>query len=1526
MSRTISAVLVGEESLCLQCAELLLEGGHAMPALVTRSAPMRQWAEERQIPVVKPGKGLADRLRDLGSFEYLLSIANLSILPDEVLAIPTVATINFHDGPLPKYAGLYCTSWALMNREPTHGVTWHYVERGVDEGRVLVQRLFDVGPDETALTLNTKCYSLGIESFGELLGHLSNDTLAPTEQDLEQRTYFARDQRPAAMATLDWSQPPEALVALVRGLDFGAYANPLCVAKVRADTVGLVGAASVAPAPADATPGAVLSVGDQSAVVACAGGAIELRSFRDADGRPSTPAALGLRAGEGLTSLDPDEADRLSETHASIVKHEGFWARRLALPALRLGVSADLASDPKTSLVARRDGASADELVAALCAALTRLTGMERYAVGYVDSALAALAEELDGWVAPVVPLSVDLRGELSAAEAASSIAERLHKTRARLTYPRDLPARTPSLGGLDAPSVVIAQLDASEGLAPIGSSATFYVTAGEVRVVHGADVEADVIGRLGAALVAFLEHPDASVHDLPWLTTEERALLLSDLERTATDYDAEATVHGLIEAQVERTPDRVALVFEGQELTYAELDARANQLAHRLRDRGVERGTIVGLHVERSMDMVVAMLGIQKAGGAYLPLDPEYPRERLVYMLEDSRAPVVVTDGVHGLLVEGVAVVDLSELGDAPTARLEVADPARGEDLAYVIYTSGSTGRPKGVMVEHRNVANFFVGMDERVSHEEPGVWLAVTSPSFDISVLELCWTLARGFTVLVHRDRRAAAGSVVSAEDAAKPMDFGFCYWGNDDAPGRDKYRLLFEGAKAADENGLHSVWTPERHFHAFGGPYANAAVSGAAVAAITRNVSVRSCSCVLPLHHPARVAEEWAMVDNMCDGRVGLAIAAGWQPDDFILRPENAPPESKKAMLRDIEVLRRLWRGEAVEFPKADGEMHAVVTQPRPVQKEVPIWLTIALNPKSFVTAAEIDANVLTHLLGQSIEELAEKITLYRNRRAELGLDPAAGKVTLMLHTFVDADREVAREVTRAPLKSYLASAASLIKQYVWMFPALKQPHNADAAANIDLESVSPEDMDAVLEFAFARYFEDSGLLGSVEDCVKRVDQLKAIGVDEIGCLIDFGVDTDTMLDSFPALFEVVRQTARPKPVAEARTFEQLVAERSATHMQCTPSMARMLLMDEGARAGLERLDHVMIGGEALPPSVASGVREASSATLTNMYGPTETTIWSSTDRVDDPDDVTIGTAIANTSLYLLDARRRLVPPGATGELWIGGDGVTRGYLFREELTAARFVPDPFRGDGARMYHTGDLARRREDGKLEFLGRVDHQVKFRGYRIELGEIESLLEQHEAVTGAVVVARDTGVGESQLVGYVTGAAGLDTKAVKVSLSARLPGYMIPGQLVRLDRFPLTPNGKIDRNALPDPAAAAAPVTTEAAPQSDVEQTIAAVWQKVLGVPRVGRSENFFDLGGHSLLAVRLHRELSEVIDAPLSMTDVFRFPTVASLAGHLGDDGDSGADLDKAASRASARRKAGRGGRSKRTLGRRS
>ncbi|HVQ09451.1 MAG TPA: amino acid adenylation domain-containing protein [Allosphingosinicella sp.] len=357
---------------------------------------------------------------------------------------------------------------------------------------------------------------------------------------------------------------------------------------------------------------------------------------------------------------------------------------------------------------------------------------------------------------------------------------------------------------------------------------------------------------------------------------------------------------------------------------------------------------------------------------------------------------------------------------------------------------------------------------------------------------------------------------------------------------------------------------------------------------------------------------------------------------------------------------------------------------------------------------------------------------------------------------------------------------------------------------------------------------------------------------------------------------ARLEVARPRGHLDPAYLARTIQ----ERGVSIVHFVPSMLTAFL-SSGALSSCASLRLVFASGEALPRSVAEAFLEASDAELHNLYGPTEAAIDVTSHHVTvaSGSPIPIGRPIWNTQLYVLDDERRAVPQGVRGELYIAGDGLARGYLGRPALTAERFLDNPFAEPGARMYRTGDIVRWRRDGELEYLGRTDDQVKLRGFRIELGEIEARLSGHPGVREAVVLAREDTPGDKRLVAYFTAADDVEIASLRAHLAAALPAYMVPAAYVRVDSFALTPNGKLDRKALRAPDESSLALKAYEAPVGEIETILAAIWQEVLGVDRVGRHDNFFALGGHSLLAVRvlerirsmgLKADVRRIFDAP--------------------------------------------------------
>ena len=629
----------------------------------------------------------------------------------------------------------------------------------------------------------------------------------------------------------------------------------------------------------------------------------------------------------------------------------------------------------------------------------------------------------------------------------------------------------------------------------------------------NGALFDAATIERMAlhfqTLLAAAASAPATQIGELALLRAVDLEQMLSGLNPAPTVYPSGETIHALIERQAARDPEAVAVVFEDAQLTYAELNARANMLAHHLRSLGVGPDSLVGVCVERSLDMIVSLLGILKAGGAYLPLDPGYPAERLAYMLEDA-APAVLLTQQHlaGRLPAIGGATFCIDSGWSEVAACGVHNPRAcvlPEHLAYVIYTSGSTGKPKGAMLRHRGLCNL-VSAQIIAARVTPGQrMLQFASFNFDASTWEIFITLASGAT----------------------------------------------------------------------------------------------------------------------------LCMAAR----------EAVMPGSLEGTLQRLRI-------------------------------------TMALLPP-------VVLNTLTHV-------------------------------------------------------------------------------------------------------------------------------------------------------------------------------------------------------------ALPDLQTIVSGGEACSAALANAW--TSKAAFYNAYGPTEATVYATVAHIGGALAAVapIGAPIANTQVYILDARLNPVPVGVTGELHIAGDGLARGYLNRPELTAATFVPNPFGAPGSRMYRSGDLARYLADGSIEYLGRADTQVKIRGFRIELGEIEAALAQQAGVREALVLAREDAPGDKRLAAYLImeeGAAPMDGAALRSALLATLPDYMVPAHFIALAAFPLTPNGKVDRRALPAPDGARSD-DGYVAPRTPTEEILDGVWAGLLGLDRVGVHDNFFALGGHSLMATQVVSQVRKDCEVELAPGALFEAPTIAQLA----------------------------------------
>lgn len=511
-----------------------------------------------------------------------------------------------------------------------------------------------------------------------------------------------------------------------------------------------------------------------------------------------------------------------------------------------------------------------------------------------------------------------------------------------------------------------------------------------------------------------------------------------------------------------------------------------------------------------------------------------------------------------------------------------------------------------------------------------------------------------------------------------------------------------------------------------------------------------------------------------------------------------------------------------------------------------------------------------------LERSAEMVVGLLGVLKAGAAYVPLDPVLLPEKRLTYMLEDAKPLIV--LTQRRLQSSLPPHAGL--------PVLLEDETAEEAPAADPRPVRPDDLAYVI-YTSGSTGQPKGVEirhGAVVNLLESMRRRPGLSAgDRMLALTTLAFDIAVLEIFLPLACGACVCIAGSDTARDGVALTALIGRAGVTVMQATPATMQMLLDAgwEGA-PGLK----ILCGGEAWSAGLATRLL-GRCGSLWNMYGPTETTVWSAVAKVEEGRPVVIGRPIANTRFYVLDSTLQLVPVGVPGELFIGGDGLARGYLNRPELTAERFIPDPFAGGGALMYRTGDSVRRLPNGTLEFLGRLDHQVKIRGHRIELGEIESALASHPGIERSVAMVHEAAAGP-RLAAYFIAAEGHAVAASELRefLGERLPSYMVPSALVPVAAFPLTPSGKIDRKALPPPDAPAAAGPDFAAPATPAERQIAQIWCDMLKLERVGLNDNFFDLGGHSLLALRTINEINKALAAQLNVPDFFRWPTVGALA----------------------------------------
>lgn len=791
--KQFSCFVIGEGTLPIQCAQILLERGHQILGVISPDAMISQWAKVKNILYIPQTDNLIAFLRQQ-PFDYLFSIVNNSVLPKEILELPRQYAINYHDALLPKYAGVNATSWALMHQEKTHGVTWHLMNNLVDSGDILKQCPIDIASQETAFTLNGKCYEAAISSFAELIDELSCGQAILRKQNMKERTFFPRSKRLTAGGVLSFNRCALDIDAQLRALDFGPYVNPLGLLKL---TIGsdliLVPKLEVLDKLSQSPPGTVTAIKPSCITVSTVSYDVALHQVVTIDGETLSISDLvarkKLQIGYRFADIEPDVAKSIEKFDALIAKHEAFWVEKLAnLQAIAIPYVQHPAShllknrytrvkvcvpDEVTTFIKKCHPAwdRGDFLLAAFVAYLARLGGVGCFDIGLKDVKLPWDLVGLNGFFAVHVPCRVNVDFEQSFAEFFSAFKEQVELTRLHFTYARDVVARYPAfrsllhLGHKQIFPVLVERVEKLDDYqAGIGNDLSLVISSDGKECCWVYNTEAlngDNIARMLDQFTTFLQgitsNPAQRLADIPLLSEIERHKILVEWNSTQVDNLSDVCIHQLFEAQVEQTPDAVAVMFEHEQLTYQELNARANQLGHYLQALGTGPEVLVGLCVERSVSMVVGLLAILKAGGVYLPLDPAYPQERLAFMLEDACVSILLTQEnlVQKLTSHQAQLVclDTDSEAIAQQSDLNLLKEVTSENLAYVIYTSGSMGKPKGVLISHGSIANHCRDAQKYFAIDASDRVLQFASLNFDASLEQIFLTLITG-AKLVLRD----------------------------------------------------------------------------------------------------------------------------------------------------------------------------------------------------------------------------------------------------------------------------------------------------------------------------------------------------------------------------------------------------------------------------------------------------------------------------------------------------------------------------------------------------------------------------------------------------------------------------------------------------------------------------------------------------------------------------------------------------------------------------------------------------
>ncbi|MBT5414061.1 MAG: amino acid adenylation domain-containing protein [Rhodospirillaceae bacterium] len=1441
--------------------------------MITPSADIAAWARASDVPVASPADDVAARLEAL-EFDHLFSIANWRLLDSAILACPRGMAINYHDSPLPAYAGGNATAWALLHGEAEHGIAWHRMTERVDTGDILAQRRFPIEPGETTASLNAKCYEAAVAAFRDLVEGLETGSLRPVSQAKDGASYFARFRKPEGGGVLDWRREAIKLERLVRACDTGPRRNPFAAAKLLVGKGAWLVRAAVAVGDEgeNQAPGTVTAIGEGRVEVATARGRLKLTRCDALDGSAESLAEtirkLGLGVGSILPMLDDDTLRRLDESLARSGRHETRWANLLAgfealdlLPPPRdTGRPEGRETDTRyrrasSSLPA---GLTGERAGAALALYFLRLADRESIdLMGVPDPEPDALAP----LVAEALPVRLGAGRATPVATALATLEADLATAWERGAFLRDLLWRYPDLLGIGSTlpaSPFLLMRGAAEARA---NTVVCGLAAGEVQfAVDSWRFDFGAVEALARRFESFAAQLDArgdtAVGTLPLLPEAERETVLVAWNRTERPTERETPLIRRIEAHARATPDAVALDDGTNRLGYDALDAWAGRLAARLAEAGVAKGGRVAVLMDRGLDLPAALLGAHKAGAAYVPLDPVHPDDRLAEILGDC-APSAIVSSPSQLararrLAGSVPVIDADAMreGGVPAAD---PTPLGAMDIAYVIYTSGSTGKPKGVAISHGNLVNYVEWAARQYPASPTDTFALFTSIAFDLTVTSVFVPLATGGTVRVYPEERPGARPVVlevfedDAVDVVKltpahlslVLDAGL-------VPGRihtlilggeDLPRGLAANARRAfgDRVTLCNEYGPTEAtvgcmIHRFDPDVDKAASVPIGKPAANTTLYILD-GAGLPV--PPGIAGELHI------GGEGVGQGYLGRPDLTEERFLSDPYRKGGRMYRTGDLAR--WREDGVmEFlGRIDGQVKLRGMR---------------------IETGEVEARLLEHpeIAGCLVELRAPGVAAGEMRHCRAcglpenypGADLDSAGQCATCRTF---------ERDRPDMERYFRSLDDMVD----LFTSARMRSGDGGAEGYDALMLYSGGKDSTYAlYQLVREY-DLKVLAFTFDNGFISDKAKE---NIAHAVADLGIELVT--GETPEIGSIYRDSLERHATVCNGCFKTIY------------TMGVNLARERGIRHIVTGLSRGQIFETRLADLFAQGVREpeqieAAVLKARQLYHAQD-------DAVSRALDVSyVRSDAAFDEVEFVDFYR--YSDASVSEIY---DYINRNVNWVKPETggcstncvindAGIFVHGKKRG-----FHNYAWPNSWEV-RLGLKSR-DEAIAELNAPIDEGQVRRIL-----TSIGYGLDSDASAPERELVAYYRGADGRGVVGLKEWLARSLPDAMIPSHFVPLREFPLTPNGKIDRRKLPPPGRSERRGGNGRAPGTETERTLAAIWRELLHVNAVGLEDDFFDLGGHSLSASRLIAKLQTEIGLRLPLHLMMDHSRLGELAG---------------------------------------